>query len=84
MQDFIEIGQIVNTHGLKGELKVIPLTDNPNRFLKLKEIFVDIKGVIEEFKIENAKLHKNTVLLKLTGIDDINDCGRFKRLLYQD
>lgn len=78
MNEFLEIGQIVNTYGIKGYLKVVPFTDNYERFKDLKKIFIDVKGSLQEFIIEEVKSNKNVVLLKLKGIDDINVAENYR------
>lgn len=69
MQTKFEIGEIVNTFGIKGEVKVIPYTDDINQFKKIKNVYIKDKNV----EIESAKFHKNFVILKLKGIDTIQD-----------
>ena len=64
----IEFGKIVNTHGLKGEVKVYSYTDNEKKILKLKKVY--IRG--KEYKVESMKLQKQMFLMKLQGIDDID------------
>ncbi len=71
MNAMFTVGRIVNTHGVKGELKVIPTTDEPKRFEKLKSIFVERK-TMENYEIQSVRYHKDFVLLKLKGIDDMN------------
>ena len=66
------IGKIVNTHGIKGELKVMPITDDPKRFEKLKSIYVEQRKDIKTYNIESVRYHKGCVLLKLEGINDMN------------
>ena len=70
----MEIGKIVNTHGLKGHVKVEPWCDGIETFEYLDSIF--IKGT--EYNIESVKPHKNIFLLKLKNIDDINVAEGFK------
>lgn len=74
MDQFIVIGKIVNTHGLKGELKVYPLTDNLSRFKKLVYIYIDekIRRVI------NCKLQSKRAILKIDGINSIEDANTYK------
>lgn len=67
----LQIGEIVNTHGIKGEIKVYPLTDNPKRFEELDWVYLESKGKQEKCKIENVKYIKNLVLIKLEGIDSL-------------
>lgn len=69
MQEFLEIGQIVNTFGIKGMVKVVPFTDDIKRFDKLKNIYISNKNEKKEYEIEEIKYHKNMVLMKLKGIE---------------
>ena len=73
MQKRLEIGQIVNTFGIKGEIKVSPFTNDINRFDELEKVYIKTKTGEKQYKIENVKYHKNMVLLKLKGIDKIED-----------
>ena len=74
----MEIGQIVNTYGIKGFVKVQPFTDNIRRFEDLKQIYLQLKKGLETFEIEEIKYHKQMVLLKLKGIDDINEAEKYR------
>ncbi len=74
MENLLEIGQIVNTHGLKGDVKVMPWCDDPSIYHELEYVLIDNK----EYKIQKSSLHKNTVLLKLAGIDHINDAELYR------
>lgn len=78
MENFLEIGQIVNSYGLKGQMKIVPFTDDITRYSDLKTIYIEINKQLKEYKIEQVKYHKNNVLIKLEGIDDINDTEKFK------
>lgn len=78
MKQLMEIGQIVNTYGIKGFLKVVPYTDNVKRFEKLETIYIEYKNELKEFSIQEVKYSKNTIMLKLTGIDDINMAEMYK------
>lgn len=78
MEQLMEIGQIVNTYGIKGFLKVVPYTDDITRFEDLKSIYVETKNSLRTFIIEEVKYSKNLVLLKLKGIDDINAATIYK------
>lgn len=78
MKQLMEIGQIVNTYGIKGFLKVVPYTDDITRFEDLKSIYIEIKNSLKTFIIEEVKYSKNLVLLKLNGIDDINTAENYK------
>ena len=78
MQKLLEIGQIVNSYGIKGFLKVVPYTDDITRFDNLKTIYIEKNNKLEEMQIEEVRYHNNLVLLKLKGIDDINDTLEYK------
>lgn len=78
MEQLMEIGQIVNTYGIKGFLKVVPYTDDITRFENLKSIYIEIKNSLKIFNIEEVKYSKNLVLLKLKKIDDINTAETYK------
>ena len=77
-QEYFEIGQIVNTFGIKGIVKVNAYTDDPLEFANLKTILIEKNKKLLEFEIEEAKLHKNQVLLKIKGIDDINEAEKYR------
>lgn len=78
MKDYLEIGQIVNTYGIKGFVKVNPFTDDITRFEKLKSVYIDIKGNLKDFTIEEVKYSKNMVLLKFKEIPDINEAEKYR------
>lgn len=80
MLEYLNIGQIVNTHGIKGEVKVYPLTDDMKRFSKLKEVYIESKGDMTKYTVEAVKYQKNMVLLKLKGIDTMNDAEKLRQL----
>lgn len=71
-QQYFEIGKIVNTHGIKGELKVVPLTDDIKRYDDLEWVYIDINGKLEKYTIESVRYHKQNVVLKLNSVNDMN------------
>ena len=73
MQEFLEIGQIVNTFGIKGMVKVKPFTDDITRFGNLKKVYVEIKQNRSQYEIQEIKYHKDMVLIKFKGIDKIEE-----------
>lgn len=81
MEKFITIGKIVNTHGIKGELKIYPLTDDLKRFKELTDVYID--GKLR--KILNCKLQSKRAILKIEGIDSIEaaDCYKEKYIKVQ-
>lgn len=78
MQEYFEIGQIVNTFGIKGELKVVPFTDDMERFEELKSIYIVKNKELLEFEIENVKYQKNLIILKLKNIPDMTTAEKYK------
>lgn len=78
MQKRLEVGQIVNTFGIKGEVKVTPFTDDINRFDDLKKVYVKTRKEEKLYKVENARYHKNMVLLKLEGINNPEDAEKLR------
>lgn len=81
--DYIQVGKIINTHGIKGELKIYPLTDDIYRFDHLKTAFLgENKTKVE---IESVKYHKDLVILKFKEFNDINQVLSFKEnFIYVD
>ena len=78
MQEYFEIGQIVNTFGVKGFVKVKPFTDDITEFERLGKILVVKNKNIIEMKIKEVKYQKDMVLMKLEGIEDMNIAERYK------
>lgn len=68
--DSLKIGQIVNTHGVKGEVKIYPYTDDIENIAKLKKIYLDSELKLECL-VKSAKISKNMLIFKLAGIDTI-------------
>ena len=77
-QEYFEIGQIVNTFGIKGFVKVNPFTDDMQRFGELNYVFVVKNKELLKMQIEEVKYHKNVVLIKFKGIEDINMAEQYK------
>lgn len=73
MQEFLELGQIVNTFGIKGMIKVKPFTDDITRFDNIKNIYVETNKTENQYEIEEVKYHKGMVLIKFKGIDSIEE-----------
>lgn len=73
-EKFLEAGQIVNTHGIRGEVKIVPWCDTPDFLCTFDKLYVDGKAV----KVENARVHKNNVIAKLAGINDIDSAMALK------
>ena len=73
MEDFLRVGVVTTTHGIRGEVKVYPTTDGPGRFLELPYVLADMGKERKRLDIEKARTFKNLAILKFDGIDDIND-----------
>ena len=67
-EKLLECGKIVNTHGIRGEVKIVPWADSPEFLCDLPALYIDGKPV----KIRNARVHKGNVIALLEGIDDVN------------
>lgn len=78
MEDLLQVGAIANTHGVRGEVKVFPMTDDVNRFRKLKQVLLDTGKEKKELSITQVKFFKNLVILKFKGYDNINDVEQWK------
>ena len=79
MEDLLQVGVITGTHGLKGEVKVFPTTDDKQRFLDLEEVLLDTGDELLELKVEYCKFFKKFVFVKFEGLDDINEVEKYKR-----
>ena len=78
MEQLLRVGVISSTHGVRGEVKVYPTTDDVNRFKKLKKVVLDTGREYMDLEISGVKFFKNQVILKFKGIDNINDIEKYK------
>lgn len=78
MEQLLRVGVISSTHGVRGEVKVYPTTDDVNRFKKLKKVVLDTGREYLDLEISGVKFFKNQVILKFKGIDNINDIEKYK------
>ncbi len=79
MEDLLKVGVITTTHGIRGEVKVFPTTDDAARFKKLKQVILDNGKERKDLEIEQVRFFKNLVILKFKGIDNINDIEKYKK-----
>ena len=79
MEDLLQVGIITSTHGVRGELKVYPTTDDPRRFRRLKEVVLDTGREKLNLEIEGVKFFKQFVILKFKGLDNINDIEKYRQ-----
>ena len=78
MENYLRVGVISTTHGIRGEVKVFPTTDDQNRFKELKEIFLDTGKELIPLEIEGVKFFKQLAILKFKGIDRIEDVEKYR------
>ncbi|MDD3221526.1 MAG: 16S rRNA processing protein RimM [Clostridia bacterium] len=78
MEDYLRVGVIANTHGIRGEVKIFSTTDDITRFKKLKECFIDTGKTKIPVEVEGCKFFKQTPILKFKTIDRIEDVEGFK------
>jgi 16S rRNA processing protein RimM len=79
MEDLLQVGVITSTHGIRGEVKVFPTTDDAARFKKLKNVILDDGRQKIDMEIASVKFFKNMVILKFKGIDNINDVEKYRK-----
>ena len=73
MEETLRVGVIASTHGIRGEVKVFPTTDDAKRFEKLKEVLLDTGKELKTMEIQQVRFFKNMVIVKFKGYDTIND-----------
>lgn len=78
MEQFLQVGVISSTHGIRGEVKVFPTTDDPMRFKKLKKVLLDTGRERLELEVQSVRFFKQFAIVKFKGIDNINDIERYK------
>ncbi|MCR5700987.1 MAG: ribosome maturation factor RimM [Lachnospiraceae bacterium] len=79
MEDRFQVGIITSPHGVKGEVKVYPTTSDNNRFKKLKDCYIELKGQLVPAKATGCKFFKNMVILKFEGFDNMNDVEKLRQ-----
>lgn len=83
MENLLQVGVITTTHGIRGEVKVYPTTDDARRFEELPSVLLDTGKELCELEIERVKYFKQFVILKFRDVDNINDIEPYKgRSLY--
>ncbi len=78
MEELLQVGVITATHGIRGEVKVFPTTDDPSRFKKLKKVLLDTGKEKLELEIEQVKFFKQFAILKFKDYDSINEIEKYK------
>ena len=78
MEKQLQVGVISSTHGVRGEVKVFPTTDDVTRFRQLKKVYLDTGREMLLLEIQNVKFFKQFAILKFKGIDNINDIEKYR------
>ena len=78
MEKQLQVGVISSTHGVRGEVKVFPTTDDVTRFRQLKKVYLDTGREMLPLEIQNVKFFKQCAILKFKGIDNINDIEKYR------
>jgi len=73
-KEFLEAGKIVNTHGVRGEVKIMPWADSPDFLLGFKKFYINDEAI----KVKSARVHKNAVIASLDGITDVDAAAALK------
>ena len=78
MENLLQVGVITTTHGIRGEVKVFPTTDDPRRFEELPSILLDTGKELCELEMQRVKYFKQFVILKFRDVHDINEIEPYK------
>lgn len=78
MEQFLQVGVVSSTHGIRGEVKVFPTTNDPGRFQKLKKVLLTTEKEQIPLEIQNVRFSRQFVIVKFKGIDHINDIEKYK------
>ena len=79
MEDYFKIGIITSSHGVRGEMKVFPTTDDTRRFKKCREVYVEDKTGLVMYEVESARVSPDKVLLKLKGINTPEEAVKLRQ-----
>ncbi len=79
MEERLQVGVIASTHGVRGEVKVFPTTDDVRRFKKLKEVILDTGKENRILEIEQVKFFKQFAILKFKGIDTLDEVEKYRK-----
>jgi len=83
VHQMITVGQVLTTHGHRGELKVMPLTDYPNRFSSMPEVYLAHDGTVRKLSIESVRPFKKWILIKFKEIQSLEEAGTLRGALLQ-
>lgn len=84
MKKYLEIGKIVTTHGIKGEVRIQPWCDSPQLFCEFESFYLDENGKTE-VEVESSRVHKNVIVAKLSGCDTVEEAAKLRnKIVYID
>ena len=81
MNQYLELGQIVNVKGLKGEVKVNSFSEDSRRFEKISEVILKVKNEQEIYKIESVGYHKNQVIIKFKNVNTVEEAEKLRNAI---
>ena len=81
MNQYLELGQIVNVKGLRGEVKVNSFSEDSKRFEKISDVILKLKDKQEIYKIEAVGYHKNQVIIKFKGVNTIEEAEKLRNAM---
>ena len=79
MEDRFQVGVLTSPHGVRGEIKVYPTTDDPRRFKRLKEVILDTGKESRILEVEGVKFSKQMVIMKFKGFDTPEDIAKYRQ-----
>ncbi len=79
--NLLEVGKIVNTHGLRGEVKVVPWTDYPEVFEDIEYVYIKKKNDYERLDIKGIKYQKSNLIVRFSQLKDINEAEKYKNMV---
>lgn len=76
--EWIGVGEIITTHGVRGELRIHPLTDDPERWEELTRVFCSTSEGTKELHVESVRYHKQAVVVKFEELSDMTQAEKFR------
>ncbi len=77
----LNVGKIINTHGIKGEIKVLPLTDDPARFEDLEWVYLSYNNQLKKLYIQSVRYQRNNIIIKFKNINSIDEIEKYKNCM---
>ena len=79
--DYLIVGRVTKPSGTRGEVKVLPITDDPGRFRKLSAVYVQDGDIYRKIPVERSSVNGDRVVVKLKGCDSVEDARNFREML---